>query len=94
MGDPAPAHARATTGRSCGSARPGIVAGVVVDTAYFTGNYPPRASVDGAAIEGHCSVDELPKADWQPLLAAAPTWPATRTTTSRSTPTAGSPTCG
>src|ERR1700712_1342558 len=30
---------------------PGIVAGVVVDTAYFTGNYPPEAAVDGAAIE-------------------------------------------
>jgi allantoicase len=47
---------------------PGIVSGVVVDTAFFTGNYPPQASVDGAAIEGHCSVDELLKADWQPLL--------------------------
>src|SRR5215212_783624 len=47
---------------------PGIVAGVVVDTAFFTGNYPPHASVDGAAIEGHCSVDEALKADWQPLL--------------------------
>ncbi|TQN35660.1 allantoicase [Blastococcus colisei] len=47
---------------------PGIVAGVVVDTTFFTGNYPPRASVDGAAIEGHCSVDEVLKADWQPLL--------------------------
>ncbi|WP_116449343.1 allantoicase [Blastococcus litoris] len=47
---------------------PGTVAGVVVDTAFFTGNYPPQASVDGAAIEGHCSVDELLKADWQPLL--------------------------
>ncbi len=47
---------------------PGIVAGVVVDTAYFTGNYPPQASVDAAAVEGHCSVDELLKADWQPLL--------------------------
>jgi allantoicase len=47
---------------------PGIVAGIVVDTAFFTGNYPPRASVDGAAIEGHASVDELSKADWQPLL--------------------------
>ena len=47
---------------------PGIVAGVVVDTAFFTGNYPPRASLDGAAIEGHPSVDELVKADWQPLL--------------------------
>ncbi len=47
---------------------PGIVAGVVVDTAFFTGNFPPRASLDGAAIEGHPSADELLKADWQPLL--------------------------
>jgi allantoicase len=47
---------------------PGIVAGVVVDTAFFTGNYPPRASVEGAAIEGHPSVAELHRADWQPLL--------------------------
>jgi allantoicase len=47
---------------------PGIVAGVVVDTAFFTGNYPTRASVDGAAVEGHPSLDELGKADWQPLL--------------------------
>ena len=47
---------------------PGIVGGVVIDTSWFTGNYPPSASVDGAAIEGHCSVDELSKADWQPLL--------------------------
>ncbi|TFV87135.1 allantoicase [Blastococcus sp. CT_GayMR16] len=48
---------------------PGIVGGIVVDTAFFSGNYPPHASLDGAAIEGHCSVDELTKADWQPLLA-------------------------
>jgi allantoicase len=48
---------------------PGVVAGVVIDTAHFTGNYPPRASLDGAAVEGHCSVDELSKADWQPLHA-------------------------
>ena len=48
---------------------PGIVAGVVIDTAFFTGNYPPHASVDGAAIEGNPSPDELGKADWQPLLA-------------------------
>jgi allantoicase len=47
---------------------PGIVAGVVVDTAFFRGNYPPRASVEGAAVEGHPSVAELEKADWQPLL--------------------------
>jgi allantoicase len=47
---------------------PGIVAGVIIDTAFFTGNYPPRASVDRAAVEGHPSVDEVSKADWQPLL--------------------------
>ena len=47
---------------------PGIVAGVVVDTAFFTGNYPPQASVDGAALEGHPSAVELERADWQPLL--------------------------
>jgi allantoicase len=48
---------------------PGIVAGVLVDTSYFKGNYPPRASLDGAAVEGHPTLDELSKADWQPLLA-------------------------
>src|SRR3954468_22351748 len=47
---------------------PGIVAGVVVDTAFFTGNYPPRAAVEGGAGEGHPSIAELEKADWQPLL--------------------------
>jgi allantoicase len=44
------------------------VAGVVVDTAFFTGNYPPQASLDGAAVEGHPSVDELSRATWEPLL--------------------------
>src|SRR4051794_21014023 len=47
---------------------PGIVAGVVVDTAFFTGNYPPQASLEGAAVEGHPSVEELLTADWQPLV--------------------------
>src|SRR3954469_4892010 len=47
---------------------PGIVAGVVVDPAFFTGNYPPQASLEGAAVEGHPSVEELLTADWQPLL--------------------------
>jgi len=47
---------------------PGIVAGVVIDTAFFTGNYPPQASVEAAAVEGHPSAAELERADWQPLL--------------------------
>src|SRR3954452_15794360 len=47
---------------------PGVVAGVVVDTSFFTGNCPPRAAVEGAAVEGYPTVAELEKADWQPLL--------------------------
>ncbi|NEK58893.1 allantoicase [Geodermatophilus sabuli] len=47
---------------------PGIVAAVVVDTAHFTGNHPPRASVEAAAIENHPTGAELQRADWQPLL--------------------------
>jgi allantoicase len=47
---------------------PGVVAGVVVDTAFFLGNYPPQASVQAVALEGHPSVAELAAADWQPLL--------------------------
>jgi allantoicase len=46
----------------------GVVAGVVVDTSFFTGNYPPRAALEGAAVEGHPTAAELEKADWQPLL--------------------------
>ncbi|MGY1711926.1 allantoicase [Geodermatophilus sp. SYSU D00758] len=47
---------------------PGVVAAVVVDTAHFTGNYPPRASVEGAAVEGHPAPAELQRADWRPLV--------------------------
>jgi allantoicase len=51
---------------------PGVVSGVVVDTAYFLGNYPPRASVAGASIEGHPPASALPDADWFPLLPVSP----------------------
>ncbi|NUU23448.1 MAG: allantoicase [Streptomycetaceae bacterium] len=37
----------------------GVVRGVVVDTAHFTGNYPPYASVEAAYVPGHPSVDEV-----------------------------------
>ena len=42
---------------------PGVVAGVVIDTAFFTGNYPPEISVEGAAYAGHPSPDELHPAE-------------------------------
>ncbi len=45
---------------------PGVVRGVVIDTAFFTGNYPPQASVEGLSIDGYPSPDELDA--WQPLL--------------------------
>jgi allantoicase len=51
---------------------PGIVRGVVVDTSFFTGNYPPEVSVEGAAIDGYPSPDELRAADWTPLVPRSP----------------------
>lgn len=50
----------------------GVVRGVVVDTAFFTGNYPPFCSVDGCAVEGYPSPAELADADWHPLVAHSP----------------------
>jgi len=48
---------------------PGAVHGVVVDTAYFKGNYPPEVSVDATCFTGYPSVAELhEKADWEPIV--------------------------
>ncbi|WP_029116820.1 allantoicase [Mycobacterium sp. URHB0044] len=48
---------------------PGIVRGVVVDTAWFTGNYPPEISVEAAHLPGHPSVEELvDKARWTTIV--------------------------
>ena len=42
---------------------PGLVHGVVVDTSFFTGNYPPRAAVDALAVEGY---PHRGRAGWRP----------------------------
>jgi allantoicase len=47
---------------------PGVVRRVVVDTAHFTGNYPPHASVEGCGVEGYPSPARLLDADWIPLV--------------------------
>lgn len=47
---------------------PGRVHGVVVDTSWFTGNYPPYASVDATFVDGYPSPAELADATWQELL--------------------------
>jgi allantoicase len=46
----------------------GVIRGVIVDTAHFTGNYPETASVQGASIPGHPSVEELDSAHWTDLV--------------------------
>lgn len=50
----------------------GVVRHVVVDTANFTGNYPPEASLDGVALAGHPSVDDLLAAKWSELVPRSP----------------------
>ena len=51
---------------------PAVVRGVVVDTAWFTGNYPPEISVEAAFVAGYPSVQELigdpGKTDWTTIV--------------------------
>ncbi len=51
---------------------PGVVEGVVVDTAWFTGNFPPHVSVAATALPGYPSAREVLEADWTPLLTRVP----------------------
>jgi allantoicase len=46
----------------------GVVRRVVVDTSYFTGNYPPEISVEGCGAEGYPSPAELAAAQWTALV--------------------------
>jgi len=64
---------------------PGIIRGVVVDTSFFTGNYPPEVSVEATGAEGYPSPAELAVAlsraaadrpDAQAPLYALPTYTA------------------
>ena len=52
----------------------GIIRGVVVDTSYFRGNYPEHCSLDGAALEGLPTEEELldESVQWVPLLPQSP----------------------
>ncbi len=47
---------------------PGVVRGVVVDTAFFRGNYPPQVSVEAARAEGYPSPGELAAMGWHTLV--------------------------
>ena len=48
---------------------PGIVRGVVIDTSWFTGNYPERASIEACAVNGNGP--PAPDARWESLLASS-----------------------
>lgn len=51
---------------------PGIIYGVVVDTSWFVGNYPPYISVEAAAVEGIPTKDELLAVEWTTIVDKAP----------------------
>ncbi|MFN2501621.1 MAG: allantoicase [Pyrinomonadaceae bacterium] len=53
---------------------PGEIKGVVVDTAYFKGNYPSHCSIDACAVDGHADVVKLlgPTIAWTELLPLSP----------------------
>ena len=46
----------------------GVVRRVVVDTSYFTGNYPPEVSVEACGAEGYPAPADLPTASWTTLV--------------------------
>ena len=50
---------------------PGVVRGVVVDTAFFRGNYPPEISVEAACATGYPDPAELAGLRWHTLVARA-----------------------
>ncbi|EOM77561.1 allantoicase [Rhodococcus rhodnii] len=51
---------------------PGVIHGVVVDTAWFKGNYPPEISIEATSVDGYPSPDELAKsADWTTIVPRA-----------------------
>ena len=47
---------------------PGMIRGIDIDTTYFTGNFPPGASIDACG----CGDDPNESAEWSTLLAAVP----------------------
>ncbi|TDD79079.1 allantoicase [Actinomadura darangshiensis] len=47
---------------------PGRILGVVIDTAWFKGNFPPHASVEACFADGYPSLAELLDADWVEIV--------------------------
>ena len=51
---------------------PGVIRGVVIDTAFFRGNFPAHAALEGTSVEGHPSPHDIAAYPWLPLLAKSP----------------------
>ncbi|MFF9910354.1 allantoicase [Streptomyces sp. NPDC013457] len=53
---------------------PGVIRGIVVDTAHFRGNYPQRVSIQAAAVEGSPCPEQLLADDvkWEELVPPTP----------------------
>ena len=50
----------------------GVIRELVVDTAFFRGNYPPEISAEAICAEGYPGVAELSGADWTTLVPRSP----------------------
>jgi allantoicase len=50
---------------------PGLVHGVVVDTSFFRGNYPPQVSVEAVQADGYPGPGELAAMTWHTLVPRA-----------------------
>jgi allantoicase len=49
---------------------PGVVRSIVVDTAFFLGNFPQACSADGCSVAGYPSAEELPgSGGWREIVA-------------------------
>ncbi len=51
---------------------PGVIRGVIVDTAHFTGNYPETGSVEAASVPGNPSPEEVEAAEWTEIVPRTP----------------------
>jgi allantoicase len=47
----------------------GIIRRIVVDTSFFTGNYPPEVSIHACGVEGYPDPAALASAEWTPVVA-------------------------
>ncbi|MFI6579127.1 allantoicase [Nocardiopsis sp. NPDC050513] len=53
---------------------PGVVRGLVVDTAHFRGNHPTEISVEAAHLSGTPSTEELLAAEWTEIVPRTPVY--------------------